>query len=180
VLGKPDPIDVVLLFEGVPVWMMVMEPSRIRTLYVVEHVDRQALTTWLEQQNLPGNVVDRLLSRFQNGKVRFCVDSPSVNGLTLVSGSLHYTDSVVSVISHTPNTKVLGVLDHHFHGRLRNGRPSGIPVTNRVKWNTWTRVRHETVRGSTRFVSCCQKSVRYVLVFNTFWTSVFVQNVSPA
>jgi hypothetical protein len=90
-----------------------------------------------------------------------------VNGLTLASGSLHYIDSLLSVLSASPVSRVIGVVNHHFHGRLRNGRPSGLSIQGRTDWNTWTRVRHETVGGSTRFVGLFCSSIELFPVIST-------------
>jgi hypothetical protein len=46
--------------------------------------------------------------------------------VSLISGTLHYVDLVVSNISVTQLNRVIGVVGHHFYGRLRLGRPSGL------------------------------------------------------
>jgi hypothetical protein len=116
------------VFQGVPVWMLALEPSRVGNVYIVGHDSQTSLVEWLNSKDKPGSIIERLLGRFGSNQLKFWqqVARPSINGLTLVSGSLHYIDSIVSVLSAGPQMPVVGVVDHHFHGRLRNGRPSGL------------------------------------------------------
>jgi hypothetical protein len=50
------------------------------------------------------------------------------------------------VPTHEP--PVLAILDHHFTGRVRNGRPAGVGVTTH---HSWKRIRHATTGGVTDF-----------------------------
>jgi hypothetical protein len=97
--------------------------------------------------------VERLFKRFGKSWINFCAQQSgtSYNTLTLVSGSLLYIDSLVSTLLVDPTVITIGVLDHHFHGQLRNGRPSGVSLHHRPDWNMWMRDQHETVGGVTRF-----------------------------
>jgi hypothetical protein len=69
----------------------------------------------------------------------------------LLSGSLHYKNSIVS--SDTGSNRVVVVLDHHFYGRLRNGHPSGLPFSTSRGLVRWTRIRHESVGGTSQFMA---------------------------
>jgi hypothetical protein len=44
-------------------------------------------------------------------------------------------------------------VDHHFHGWIQNGRPAGISVAAFDHSHVWTRVRHESIGGITRFAA---------------------------
>jgi hypothetical protein len=56
---------------------------------------------------------------------------------------------------------VLGLIDHHYHGRIWNGRPSGLEVLRRSDWNSWYRIWHETVGGVTKYAAlfCCSEEM---------------------
>jgi hypothetical protein len=154
VITKAYEFNVLLVFEGFPVWLLGLEQSPIRNLYIAGCHDRQTLVEQLNLQQQPGVIVTQLLNHFSKDRVIFGKQTSfeMSNLLTLVSGSIHYIDSMVSSLSRSATNQVIGVLDHHFHGRLRNGGPSGLAFEHRTDWNYWTRVRHETVGGTTRHV----------------------------
>jgi hypothetical protein len=74
------------------------------------------------------------------------------NGVILISGSLVYINSVVGSLSAHPTERVLVVVDHHYYGQLRNGTPSGLNLTQLNNNLCWTKLRHESVGGATRYV----------------------------
>jgi hypothetical protein len=90
-LAKTLPLDIVLMFEGVPVWLLGLEPSRVSNIYILGHLSRSSLVNWLDTRKLPRTIIVRLLARFGSGRIKFCPheEHPSINGLTLVSGSIH-------------------------------------------------------------------------------------------
>jgi hypothetical protein len=77
----------------------------------------------------------------------------------LVSGSLRYVDSFIGSIPLSNAGSTIGVVDHHFHGRVRNGQPAGISVGEFNNRNIWTLVRHESVGGVTRFAGLFCSSI---------------------
>jgi hypothetical protein len=86
------------------------------------------------------------------GSVHPTNSGSSPNCVVLVSGSLTFIDSYVGSACASKDVSIIGLLDHTFHGRLRNGCPSGISPQRFNCWNIWNRIRHETVGGATRFV----------------------------
>jgi hypothetical protein len=160
-----ESIDVTLIFEGFPVWLLGLDPCRIGHICIVGYADRASLIKKLTARHQPGYIVNRLLKRFGVSRTSFSAQntSPKQNTLTLVSGTIHYIDSLVSTLSQFPSSPVIGVLDHHFHGRLRNGRPSNLDVHR----NEWSRVLHETVGGVTRFVGLFCSSMELLPVVST-------------
>jgi hypothetical protein len=89
-----------------------------------------------------GDFFDSLVNRV--GFSRLVFATPTVVDVTLVSGSLHYLVDKLRV----QTGRVLGVLEHHFSGRVRNGRPAGIGVLPQGHWH---RVRHPSVGGVTEY-----------------------------
>jgi hypothetical protein len=48
---------------------------------------------------------------------------------------------------------VVGVVDHHFYGRLRNNRPSGLSLSSMNNRNIWTRIQHDSIGGVTKYTA---------------------------
>jgi hypothetical protein len=164
VLSLPEQLEVALVFEGFPVWLLGLEPSQ--SLVIFGYETRAGLVSSLISKGHPGVLVDRLLSRFDVTQVNFQIECHQQlpNALLLVSGTIHCINSVVSVMGAAPASRIIGVLDFHFHGRLRNGRPSGISLAQKTDWNLWTRDWHETVGGSTRFVGLFCPNMQLFLI----------------
>jgi hypothetical protein len=152
-LGKSILVDVMLIFENFLVWLVGLEPSRVGKIQLSGFENKESFVASLDPNKQLGDVVDRIIHRFSPTRVSFTeshTSRPSPNCLVLISGSLQYIASVVDWCSMSGN--VIGVVDHHFHGRLRNGRPRGISVSSMLGGAVWTRVRHESVGGVTKFV----------------------------
>jgi hypothetical protein len=98
-LRKQTLIDVNLVFEGVPIWLLALKPSSIRHLYIRGYENRSALIAWLNNQDPPGLIIDRLLNRFDKTRLYFYTEKIGLPAmvLTLVSGSLHCFGCVFSV-----------------------------------------------------------------------------------
>jgi hypothetical protein len=92
-----------------------------------------------------------------------CTAAKDVTTVTVsvFSGSVTYINSSVPAEINLPRGLALGVVDHHFHGRLRNGRPSGLSATTVHPCLTWTRLRHEVVGGTTHYVALFCSSTRF-------------------
>jgi hypothetical protein len=147
-------VDVLLIFENFPVWSVGLKPSRIRHMHLLGFESHFSLIGSLVSRGFPISVFQRLLNTFGTQRV-FYHKSHSDHlrqMLTLVSGSLSHFSSVVGSALNTRHTQILGVLDHHFYGRLRSGCPSGIPPLSYEHILCWTKIRHETVGGITASV----------------------------
>jgi hypothetical protein len=152
-LGESTLVDVMLVFESFPVWLAGLEPSRFGKIQLSGFENKESFLASLDPNIQLGDFVDRILHRLGPTRVSITesrTSRPSPNCLVLISGSLQYIALVVDWFSMSGN--VIGVVDHHFHGRLRNGRPSGISVSSMLGGAVWTRVRHESVGGVTKFV----------------------------
>jgi hypothetical protein len=148
-------IDVALIFENFPTWMMGLEPSRIRHIHILGFDSQQMLLDYLGERGHPTQVLQRLLQRFGGQRVYFHSSRHhSVEqDVTLVRVSLSYISSIVATVSTVSRHGVIGVLDHHFYGRLRKGRPSGVEATTHGSPLCWTKICHESVGGVSTFVA---------------------------
>jgi hypothetical protein len=153
-VGCTTPVDVCLIFENFPVWLVGLEPSRIRQVHILGFATRDELLTSLQSRGFTTEVLHRLLNRFGSQRVMFheSTDAHHPSWVTLVSGSLTHTGSVVASRLMLSTRRVLGVIDHHFYGRLRNGRPSGLSIGTSSELLQWTKVQHESVGGVSTFV----------------------------
>jgi hypothetical protein len=73
--------------------------------------------------------------------------------VSLFSGSVTFLNSSVSRAANLPESLAIAVVDHHFHGQLRNGRPSGLSMEDAHHYLIWTGLRHEVIGGSTHYVA---------------------------
>jgi hypothetical protein len=46
-LSRAQPLDIILVFEGVPIWLLALEPSRVRDIVIVGHDSRSSLMSGL-------------------------------------------------------------------------------------------------------------------------------------
>jgi hypothetical protein len=115
----------------------------------------------LSKDYYPGSVIDCLMQRVGETHVSYVSSGDSFKGkfVTLVSGSLDYMDSYVSVASCKHEGCVIGLLDYHYHGRLRNSRPSGLVVSNDPAGIRGTAF---VIGGVTKYVAlfCCLKKFK--------------------
>jgi hypothetical protein len=118
VISKVDPVEVCLVLENFPVWLLVLEPSKVHTLHILGFSNHNELKEHLLLKQLPVTLLDPLVNRFGSRRIRFVVttDQPPTVGLLLVSGSLQYIDSYVEARSSQNPLRMIGVVDHHFHG----------------------------------------------------------------
>jgi hypothetical protein len=154
-VGQVKSIDVVMMFENFPVWLVGLEPSRIRHIHILGYLSKNDMINSFISRDFQVEIVICLLSRFGAQRVLYhLADTFSFNDLLiLVSGSLTYVNSVVSSFGAPDHNRIIGVVDHHFYGRLRKGRPSGIVSNPIVDLSQWTRIRHESVGGVSTFVA---------------------------
>jgi hypothetical protein len=97
------------------------------------------------------NLLSFLLSERESAIRSFTirrVSTSSIPTVLLVSGTVPF---LLPYLQDTSGYTV-GVLDSHFHGRMRNGRPSGVRIAG-LGHVCWHRVRHTSVGGSTLY--CC-------------------------
>jgi hypothetical protein len=155
VVSERTLLDVLVMFENFPVWLLGLEPIRIRHIHILGYSTHQFFVEYLTHRSFPIDLVWRLLSRFGSRRVFYHQkwDSTADPVVTLVSGSLSYIKSVVLSSATSSRNTAIGVIDHHFYGRLRNGRPSGLPVGHDSGPCRWTRIRHESVGGASNFVA---------------------------
>jgi hypothetical protein len=127
----------------------------VKGLNICGHESYSGLMLWLVSNSYPVTIVERFLGRFQPSMIKNGCSTQELGNrsLTLGSGSLNFIASYVTIGSSSQGVQLIGVLDHHFHGRLRNGRPSGISLDAFNSWNSWSRIRHETVGGVTLFAA---------------------------
>jgi hypothetical protein len=140
-IGQTRATNVLIVFEHFLVWLLALEPSWVRCLNIVGSSSRSECVTSITTSLRPGDIVDRLLHCFGQNKMTYLGNVTKVVGkpLCLVSGSLNYSiNSRISAASSSLPTRVIGVVHHHFHGRLRNGRPSGVLASDLPNWNCWT------------------------------------------
>jgi hypothetical protein len=57
-LNKLGVVDVTLIFENFPVWLLGVEPICIGHLHVHGHGSCLQLTAWLNKRGHPGNIVE--------------------------------------------------------------------------------------------------------------------------
>jgi hypothetical protein len=93
-VGTNELMDILLVFERYPVWLLSMDPRRVRHLHVTGYPSRCSLVASLNKEGCPGSVIDRLLQRFGETRVSYVSPGASFEGkfVTLVSGSLYYVD----------------------------------------------------------------------------------------
>jgi hypothetical protein len=167
-IGEAKAIDILLIFENFPVWLVGLEPSRVKNIHILGLPDGATLLDSLIARSFRTDIITRLLGRFGVHRVIYhpsrdtCLGGETVltQVVSLISGTLHYVDLVVSNLSVTQLNRVIEVVDHHFYGRLRLGRPSGLvdhPGTSRVRW---TRRKHESVGGASMFIGLFCSMVR--------------------
>jgi hypothetical protein len=123
VVGKSVPVNVWLVVENFPVWLVGLEPSTIQMLHILGFASQKQLNKHLISKQLPVVLANQLLQRFGARRVRFMSSSTCTTGdrLTLVSGLLRYVDSYVGSRSATEVNLTIGAVDHHYHGQIRNG-----------------------------------------------------------
>jgi hypothetical protein len=123
-------------------------------LLILGYSNQGELISHLNHKGLPGHLVESLLHRLGSTPILFSAQSwiGYFNGITLVSGLLSYIYSLVLSLSHRLCRQVIGVVDHHFYGRHRNGRPSGLNLHSSNSNLVWRRLLHESVGGVTRNV----------------------------
>jgi hypothetical protein len=139
-----EPMLATLLFERFPIWILILESKSCAKVYLPQFKSLQEFT---EAALRFGSdlFLQRLIHRL--GVSRFVFEkSGPLGGICLVSGSLKFLVGLLA----SQNPHWLGVVDHHFHGRLRNGRPTGYHVLSDTPVY-WHRVRHETVGGVTEY-----------------------------
>jgi hypothetical protein len=117
-----SPKDVILVFEGCPVWLLALEPSKMKNIYIINFSSYKQMISTLQSQGHSIVLIERAFRCFGIKRVLFgLIDNVSKSALLLASGSLVYNDSLVASRCNAGHHRVLGVVDHHFHGRLRNG-----------------------------------------------------------
>jgi hypothetical protein len=143
ILTGTQQVEVMLLFENFPVWSLGLEPTKVRHIYIMGYDTQLQLIDSLTARGFAINVLQRLLFRFGPNRISYYGTHdahPKFGGTILVSGSLHYIHSFVSSVLGSVFVRVFGILDHHFYGRLRNGRPSGLTVEASQGSIRWTRI----------------------------------------
>jgi hypothetical protein len=155
VIGNISAIEVILIFEGFPVWLLGLEPSKFRKIYIFGFSNKDQLMSWLLTKGHQVELLERVICRVSNKRLVYQLEHSGINEkcLVLVSGSLGYVDASIAAMSQGGTTNIIGVVDHHFHDQLRNGRPAGISLINLRNGNIWTRVQHESVGGVTCFTA---------------------------
>jgi hypothetical protein len=82
-IGQVTPRDFLLVFEHFPVWFLVVEPSRVRHLYIVGFNSWSDVVNSLTHNTQPGVIVDHLLHPFDQNRVFYLGTSTQVPGLPL-------------------------------------------------------------------------------------------------
>lgn len=149
-------IHVYLRFETFPTWLPLLDAfSSTITIHVLNVSSKENLIQKLVSLSNTVTLLTWLLESWAVDRITFDRDdalsaltsAPEV--LVLVSGSLEY------VYQHSASFKhlaTIGVVDTHFAGRLRKGRPSGsIPIT--LPHVKWFRLRHSAVGGPTDYIA---------------------------
>jgi hypothetical protein len=111
-----------LIFEHFPLWLLFLDLMYCQQAYITQFSCLRVLRQWVVSLGFNGDLFDSLVNRV--GFSRLVLASLTVLDVTMVSGSLHYLVDKLRV----QTGRVLGVLEHHFSGRVRNGRPAGIGV----------------------------------------------------
>jgi hypothetical protein len=137
--------SVALCFESFPVWMLSISPSSCSHLWIPGVESAESLLQHVKQRGFSIHLLQHLLKKWDTSSGTYGDFSPP-SVLTLISGSLQFLQHRLTKLA-TDNTAAIGVLDHHFHGRLRGGRPTGC-LTSLIQWH---RVRHTSVGGATDY-----------------------------
>jgi hypothetical protein len=144
-LPSSSPIPVDLAFEHYPVWLPSLDPRYISNATILGHSCMEDLMSHVKLFCGDTSLVSCVLHQFGMHPLKFGYPSPTSSGrLALLSGSMSYLQQWMN----TQISPSLGVLDHHYSGRLRCGRPSGMGIIRSGHF-VWHRVRHETVGGGT-------------------------------
>lgn len=153
ILHTIEQIDLMLIFEGFPLWLLSLEPVWVRSILIVGFSDHEMLLRKLTDRGYPLLIFQRALSRFATGKIRYTLTLPGKldEDLVLISGQLSFLISTFERLS-TVSQPVIGTIDSHVHCRFHFGRPANV---NRdlVPFVTWHRIRHATVGGASNFIA---------------------------
>jgi hypothetical protein len=139
VVSSSPLFDVALLFENFPVWLVGLEPSRVQSIYIPGFDLQASLLASMISRGHPTGVITRSLNSFGINRVVYKNDhqhQPRPR-ISLVSGLIGFIHSLSTSAAASPYTHTVGVLDRHFYGRLRSGRPSGLllsAVNDLVRW----------------------------------------------
>jgi hypothetical protein len=142
-------ISVVLLFEFFPVWLPVIDPSRLSSLWIPMWSSEELFQQWEASQHMPSSLVSGFLSRLEPQQIHWGL-FPDTNhhiDIWMVSGSLDFISHHLRAHHHSP---MVAVVDSHFPKRLRKGQPSGLSSLGQEHCH-WYKVRHEVVGGCTGF-----------------------------
>lgn len=150
-------LTVYLFCERFPVWLLSLDSTWVCELVICGY---NSLTDLFQQlSEAECEFVQMLLAPFVASEVK-CLSKLGVveksAHIFLISGSLF-----PFVLSHTEtyqSHQTLGVVDAHYEGRLRNGRPTGQNINDSQRVNalsnsSWHRFRHLSIGGATNFVS---------------------------
>jgi hypothetical protein len=146
-LQRYTPLTFEVIFQTFPTWILALDPVNVRSVRFPGYSAPAHLFRSLDFRGQDSSLIQRALSRLGASKVVFG-SSPTLPNVRLVSGTLSF---LVPYFNDT-STLVVGVVDGHFHGRLRNQRPPGIRLMG-LNHVSWERVRHTSVGGCTTFIA---------------------------
>lgn len=149
------PLTVYLFFEHFPVWLLALNVAWCNALIVCGHDSMSTLLLPFTRGEV--DLLKVLLDPFlKQNKLSFHLGDqidPGPNHLVLLSGSL--VPYLVTHVDKCRTFRTLGVLDIHYVGRLRNGKPTSKDSVDAAQLSnleaTWQRLRHSTIGGASEF-----------------------------
>lgn len=143
--SKIKEVSVIFYYESFPTWILLVDVLQSCSTLTVYGVG--SMTAFeddcLAKSDCSVEFLRWVVKLVGESKFRFQPDTShkSNDCLLLLSGSLKFVaEYIVDIFS-----PVLFVVDEHFLGRLRNGKPSGIRLMSHVNW---FRYDHQSVGGS--------------------------------
>jgi hypothetical protein len=67
VIGNISAIEVILIFEGFPVWLLGLEPSKFRKIYIFGFSNKDQLMSWLLTKGHQVELLERVICRVISG-----------------------------------------------------------------------------------------------------------------
>jgi hypothetical protein len=139
-----------ILHDSFPVWILSLEVRYVSALHFSSVSSLTALIDRAQSSGYSTKLLMYLLSQWSTSSITFGTLTSTMWSkcdITLISGTMSFVvDKLQSMTSPT-----LAVVDHHFLGRIRNGRPSGTPLSG-LSHVFWHRIRHTSTGGATEYV----------------------------
>lgn len=159
-INTREPMTLYLYSERFPIWLFSLDASWCHQLVIVGYTslpDFMLLLATGEQEMLE-LVLDPFIQR---NVVTFLASArfkPIQNESTFVLMSGNLYSFLVPKLAQYQTCQIIGIVDSHCPGRLRNGTPTShdsdvAHQISRLRFTKWLRLRHSSTGGPTDFIA---------------------------